>query len=140
MRDMVSLSRDCWRFFINKMKCPYCNKPAKWVENKEIYGQNYGKSFMVWLCKPCDAFVGCHNNTKKPKGTMATPDTRSARKDAHSLFDVFWKSGYMSRKKAYKMLNDYFGHEVHIGESDEKKCSEIRDFCLNKMNTILLTK
>lgn len=53
------------------MICPYCKRPAKWVENKEIYGKNYGKSYMMWLCKPCDAYVGCHNNTKEPLGTLA---------------------------------------------------------------------
>jgi hypothetical protein len=28
------------------MKCPYCGKKAEWVENKEIYGKNYGNH--IW--------------------------------------------------------------------------------------------
>ena len=50
------------------MICPYCNKEAKWCENKVIYGKNYGKSYMCYYCKDCDAYVGCHNNTKFPNG------------------------------------------------------------------------
>ena len=107
------------------MNCPYCNKEAIWTENKAIYGKNYGRSYMSYYCKPCDAYVGCHNNTRKPLGTMANAETREARKLAHLLFDPLWKNGIMSRDKAYKKLSNHFGKEIHIGESDIKTCQEI---------------
>lgn len=107
------------------MICPFCLNPAKWVENKEVYGRNYGKSIMMWLCKPCDAYVGCHNNTKKPLGTMANKETRKWRKKAHATFDPLWKSGKTTREKAYKFLKIQFGREVHIGESDIETCKRI---------------
>ena len=47
-------------------------QPAEFVENKEVYGKNFGQSFMMWLCRRCDARVGVHkNNPEKPLGTMA---------------------------------------------------------------------
>ena len=109
----------------NKMICPYCNKESEWVENKEIYGRNYGKSYMCYLCKPCNAYVGCHQNTKKPLGTMANKDLREWRKKAHANIDPVWKSGKMKRKELYGFLNKVFGFAVHVGESDVEMCKKL---------------
>ena len=110
------------------VRCPFCKKPAKWVENKEVYGRNYGKSYMMWLCKPCDAYVGCHKNTKIPLGTMANKETREWRKKAHESFDPIWKNKIMTRNQAYLLLKAHFNKDVHIGESDIEMCKQIVKF------------
>lgn len=102
------------------MICPYCGKKAEWVENKEIYGKNYGKSYMCYLCKPCNAYVGCHNNTRKALGIMANAELRKLRIQAHTLFDPLWKSKKMSRKRAYKLIGN-----KHIGGMNEEECKEL---------------
>lgn len=107
------------------MICPFCGIPAKWVENKAIYGKNFGRSFMMWLCKSCDAYVGCHNNTKEPLGTMANRLTREWRQKAHEVFDPLWKTGKHSRTMAYVILSRKMGKETHIGESDVETCKKI---------------
>jgi hypothetical protein len=112
----------------NEMICPYCNLNAVWVENKEIYGRNYGKSYMIWLCRLCEAYVGCHKNTKKPLGTMANASLRKMRIHIHSLIDPIWKSGIMSRKDLYKKLSDYMGKEFHVGECNENDCKKIEAY------------
>lgn len=108
------------------MICPYCNKEAKWCENKEIYGKNYGKSFMCYYCKDCNAYVGCHQNTKTPLGTMANAGLREWRKKAHNVIDPLWKNGDWKRKVVYSKLKAMYGRQIHIGESDIKLC---RDIC-----------
>ena len=110
------------------MNCPYCHKPAEWVENKEVYGRNYGKSVMIWLCRPCWAYVGCHENTKRPKGSMANKEMRDWRVKAHAKFDPLWKTGTMHRAKAYSLLKNRFGKDIHIGESDVETCKSIINF------------
>ena len=112
-----------------KIICPYCGQPAEWVENKEIYGKNYGKSYMMWLCRKDDAYVGCHQNTKKPLGTIANYELRQWRKQSHASFDPFWKVWGMKRDEAYQMLKTKFGKEVHIGESDIEMCKKIIKLC-----------
>lgn len=108
------------------MKCSYCKKQARFCENKEIYGRNYGKSYMCYYCQDCDARVGVHNNrADKPLGTMANKELRHLRVKVHSIIDPLWKSGKMKRKQVYKLLEDTFGRKIHIGESDEKTCLEI---------------
>lgn len=108
-----------------EVTCPSCKNLAPWVENKEKYGRNYGKSYMCYFCKPCGTYVGCHNNTRNPLGTMADKKTMEARKEAHSAFDPLWKEGYMSRGRAYAILNELMGRITHIGESDYDTCKLI---------------
>lgn len=107
------------------MNCPYCKKTAEWCENKKIYGKNYGKSYMCYYCKNCDAYVGCHQNTRKPLGTMANKELRKWRIKTHSIIDPLWKSGKLKRHEVYKKLKKILGKEVHVGESDIDTCKKI---------------
>lgn len=105
--------------------CPYCNTQTVWVENKEIYGRNYGKSYMIYLCKKCKAYIGCHNNTKEPLGTPANAELRSLRRTCHSRFDSLWTSGSMSRHDAYKLLSNIMKKDLndsHFGMFTEEEC------------------
>jgi len=106
------------------MICPYCNKEAKFCENKEIYGKNYGKSYMCYYCAGCNAYVGCHQNTDKPLGTIANKELRDLRKKAHSLFDPMWQGGKMKRKEAYKLLEEKTGVK-HISWTDIDSCKKL---------------
>ena len=98
------------------MKCNYCGQKAEWVENKEIYGRNYGSSYMIWLCRDCNAYIGCHKNSQVPKGkTLAKKDLREARMKAHAIIDPLWQSGKYKRRTVYLRLKEAFGEEVHVG-------------------------
>lgn len=129
---MKVLQRNCL-LKLNKMICPKCNKEAPWVENKEKYGKNYGKSYMCYFCKPCGTYVGCHNNTRKPLGTMADKELMQWRMKAHKVFDPLWKEGKLTRRQAYNLLRNSFGKYIHIGESDIEMCKSIIDFVTNKV-------
>ena len=112
------------------MICPYCQKEAKFCENKEVYGKNYGKSFMCYWCKDCDAYVGTHNNTDRPLGIMANKELRQLRMKCHAKFDGLWKSGYLKRRQAYKYLSELMEKgEAHIGGFNKEECLK----CLNKL-------
>ena len=110
------------------MKCPYCDSMAEWVDNSEVYRTTYGKkNRMIWLCRPCDAYVGCHTNTKRPLGTLAKKELRLWRIRAHNAIDHYWKSKEMTRKQVYARLRELLEtkSQVHIGESDEEMCKKI---------------
>jgi hypothetical protein len=111
---------------MKQVVCPYCRGTPEWVENKEVYGgKNYGKSYMMYLCRKCDARVGCHNNTKRPLGVLANKETREWRMKAHAVFDPLWKTGKMERDDAYKILQRHFNRQVHIAQSDIETCKQI---------------
>lgn len=113
---------------MRKILCPFCNKEAKWCENKEVYGRNYGKSYMCYWCKDCDAYVGCHNNTREALGTMANKELRGWRHQAHLAFDPLWQKWGLTRNEAYGILDTYFKREVHIGEADIETCKKIINY------------
>lgn len=110
------------------MICDYCFNPCEWVENKEVYGRNIGKSIMIWLCRPCNAYVGCHQNTRSPLGTIANAELRAWRRKAHDAFDPLWRNGKLNREQAYGLLKKEFGCDVHIGECGIEQCKEIISF------------
>lgn len=108
--------------------CPYCKTEAKWCNNKEVYGKQYGKSYMCYWCKNCDAYVGCHENSKDALGTMAKKELRDLRQKVHSLFDPLWKGGFYPRRQAYRYLKEKMGiknsFDCHIGKFDEEQCKK----------------
>lgn len=108
--------------------CPYCNNATELVDSAEIYRRSYG---MIYLCRPCDAFVGCHRGTTKPLGTPANRKLRKRRIAAHNAFDPVWRSGKVKRKEAYKMLAEYMGIDggkAHIAMFDEAQCEKVLNF------------
>lgn len=105
--------------------CPVDDKPAPWVENKEKYGRNYGKSWMCYYCKEHDTYVGCHNNTREPLGTMAGEELRRLRMAVHAKIDPLWRLGQYERKEVYKILSKRLGYQYHTGESDIETCNKI---------------
>lgn len=121
----------------NEMNCPYCKKQAVWCENKAIYGKNYGRSFMCYYCKPCNAYVGCHNNSRTPLGTIANAELRELRKKAHAEFDPIWRNrSQKNRGKLYAEISRHFGKDIHIGESDVEMCKKILAWCVSKKKEI----
>lgn len=110
--------------------CPYCGRAAQLVDSAVIYGRSYGT---IWLCAPCDAYVGCHKNSKKhaPLGRLANAELRALKMKAHAAFDPLWKEGKMARNEAYRHLQELLGetHLVHIGFSDEAMCRRIIKAC-----------
>ena len=104
--------------------CPYCNKAPPWIENKEIFGKNIGVSYMCYYCRPCDPYVGCYANTRKPNGTMANRELRNLRKKAHHYVNRLWQS-LDQRKRVYMDMAVHFGNNVHIGASSEDVCKRV---------------
>lgn len=107
--------------------CPYCNTPTLLRTGDVVYPHRPDlNSKLFWVCSPCDARVGCHPGKSEPLGSPANAALRSLRMQCHEKFDAFWKSGKMSRSRAYRRLaSDLKVSEIHIGSSDESTCKRI---------------
>lgn len=95
------------------------------VENKDIYGRNYGEWPWAYLCDNCGAYVGLHPYTNIPLGTLADKPMREARKDCKPVFEKLHKTGLMSRSQAYQRLSEKLGidkSECHFGWFDVDMC------------------
>lgn len=128
---MTSPSQDNMK--IEEVICPSCNKPGVWTENKEIYGKNYGKSYMIYLCRDCRYSVGCHNNTTKPLGTMISREHAQYRRQVHAKIDPLWKSGKVQRKHIYSRISKALGYTYHTGEADIETCKKVLALDIEKL-------
>ena len=111
--------------------CDYCGKPARLVDSAIVYeGRRYG---MIWYCKACHAWVGCHEGTNKPLGRLANADLRLQKRLAHAAFDPLWRGKtFFTRRAAYEWLAEEMGlpiEKTHIGMMDVDQCKEVIRIC-----------
>lgn len=112
------------------MNCPYCQKPVGFIKTSEsVYRKDYGP---LYICRPCEAWVGCHPGTDKPLGRLADKDLRIWKRNAHAAFDPIWREGKCTRKNAYLWLSGQLGisvNECHIGMFDTETCKRVVEIC-----------
>lgn len=108
--------------------CPYCNAKAELVTGRGIYpALRHLHSKMFWLCRPCEAWVGCHESGDgtKPLGRLANAELRAMKQEVHKVFDPLWRNGDETRSSAYQSLADKLGiprSECHVGMFDVEMC------------------
>jgi hypothetical protein len=111
------------------VRCNYCGGEAQLVTGEVIYPTRDAlRTSKFWLCRSCDAYVGCHGDQgdgSVPLGTLANAQLRHARKSVHRAFDNLWKSGAMDRAEAYRWLGEALAvppQDCHIGMFDLDRC------------------
>ena len=117
-------------------ECPYCNGKVVWINNRKVYGKEYGKSHMMYICESCGASVGCHKNTRRPLGTLANKELRGLRHKCHDKIDPYWMAHNISRDNLYKLLSEWYGSEFHIGQLREDGCKRV----LEELDVLKLLK
>jgi hypothetical protein len=119
--------------------CPYCLRATEMVDAAEVYGQSYAGRFWMYLCRPCDAYVGTHPGTTRALGRLANKELREWKKLAHRYFDVLWRqkmqngfSKTKARNLGYKWLSEQLGipqKNTHIGMFDVAECQAVVAVC-----------
>lgn len=94
---------------------------------------------MVYICKPCAAWVGVHTGTDKAKGRLANREFRSWKIEAHAAFDPIWKFKLgqgepknLVRNKTYYWLADELHlarSQTHIAFLDVELCKKVFELC-----------
>jgi len=111
--------------------CPYCGEGSELASSLEVYHKDYGP---IYICRPCQAWVGCHMGTVRPLGRLANAELRKAKQAAHKAFDPLWMKGYMDRRDAYAWLVGRLGVPgtlCHIGIMDVEGCLKVIEVCQN---------
>ncbi len=111
------------------IKCPYCQAEACQTIGTEIYPHRSDLAHLAfYICRACQAYVGCHKGTTNPLGRLANAELRKAKSLAHREFDPIWRDGGMSRSEAYLFLSQELGippKECHIGMFDLAQCAKV---------------
>lgn len=121
--------------------CPYCRGKAVLLRTSEtIYnGTDYGP---VWACLPCEAWVGCHRNSRRfmPLGRLANAELRAAKHRAHEAFDPLWQAvakrdgiaSAAARERGYAWLGAQLGLDrtrCHMGKMSIEECNRVVVLC-----------
>ncbi len=110
--------------------CPYCNAPARLRSAAEVYRGGLAHK-KVWVCTnypTCDAFVGCHETTNRPLGSLANKPLRLLRQACHSKLDPLWQSAEFARKDLYSLAATFFHKRAfHIAEFRDADCKDFLD-------------
>ena len=127
--------------------CPYCGGRAVLRPAEYVYGsQTILPGSRLYVCSNYpdrfSAYVGVHEGTTVPKGSLANGNLRHKRIMAHRAFDRIWKNHVMSRSEAYGWLAFKLGiepGEAHIGnfsdyycERTVAECEKFWDSCYKK--------
>ena len=111
--------------------CPYCGRVSVLRPAEYVYGENtIVVGSLLYVCSgypACGAYVGVHEGTKKPKGTLADSELRNKRIRAHRVIDRIVTAGCMSRDGVYVWLSGRLNlpyEETHIGYFSDYLCEE----------------
>jgi ribosomal protein L32 len=118
--------------------CPYCGGEPEFVDSKEVYSRSYG---MIYLCRPCSAWVGVHKGSRRALGRLANQELRTAKKRAHHYFDQLWQRAIqqrgLSKSKARNTAYAWLSREMdlpiehtHIGMFTIEQCEEVVRLCM----------
>ncbi len=128
--------------------CPYCENKTEYVDSSFVYGRSYG---MIYICKPCRAWVGVHKGTDNALGRLANAELRGAKKKAHFYFDQIAKTSLINeiwtehlpktsnRGKAYIWLAKQLNIptiDCHIGMMDVVSCNRVIEVSENALKNI----
>lgn len=97
---------------------------------------------MIWLCRPCEAWVGCHKNSKRnaPLGRLANKELREWKIKAHAAFDPMWRAKMLrdrcsqgeARNAGYAWLAQQLAislDDMHIGMLNVEQCKRVVAAC-----------
>ena len=97
------------------------------------FGKSYGN---IYYCTNCGAYVGVHDGTKKPLGTLANAALRNKRREAHNAFDPLWRKRGLKRSEAYHWLAKrmkLLDYRTHIAQFTMAQCQEVIEICNEEM-------
>lgn len=109
-------------------RCPYCKAAT-------VFSTGYMNN-PVWICQPCQAWVGVHKGTNVALGRVAKAMLRGYKMQAHEAFDALWRNGTMNRKEAYAWLSEALqmpSEYTHIGMFGLETCKRVIELSINKM-------
>ena len=115
--------------------CPYCRAKATLHPASYVFGKSAKPGSLLYVCDrypACDAYVGAHQKTKLPMGTLADGDLRYKRIQTHRAFDWLWTSGLMTKSQAYKWMQAKLGisgSQAHIAKFSYYMCDQLIAAC-----------
>lgn len=121
--------------------CPYCGRRSVLRPAEYVYGDyTISAGSLLYVCSgypECRAYVGVHEGSRRPKGTLADSELRNKRIRAHRAMDVLVKAGCMNKDGVYIWLSSRLNmpyEETHIGYFSDYLCEQTIRECEHVLN------
>lgn len=144
MADMIVDMATCYDDFWTdqdedpeELTCSYCGGIAGEVNGRIVYPHrpDLARLKFFYCANGHDpAYVGTHQDSGKPLGTLANASLRAIRYRAHLAFDRLWKQSKNKRKvrtATYKALAKHLRiaqNNCHIAKLNEEQCQQVIDY------------
>ncbi len=108
----------------------HCGRPTVLRNAREVC-RSHREGDMAYVCSgypACDSFVLAYPDTLKPMGSLAGPELRRLRFEAHKQLNQLQNAGIMSKKQSYEWLAQVVHapmSHAHIGHLGEYYCKEV---------------
>ena len=119
-----------------QLKCPYCGAYAYCRPASVVYGNvSRRKDSYLYICSRwpvCDSYVGAHQNSREPLGTLANSELRHKRILAHRALSELQRQRHMKKWEAYIWLQAKLGlseSQTHISMFSEYMCEQTISMC-----------
>lgn len=112
-----------------QLRC-HCGSHAV-LRSAEGLCKKHREGAMAYVCARypvCNSFVMAHPDTLEPMGSLAGPELRRLRYEAHQQFGKLYQTGLMSKKDAYRWLSMVIQapmSHAHIGHLGEYYCQVV---------------
>lgn len=121
--------RDSARPRPGQIRC-HCGRPAilRSMDGLTRFPKPGAMAYVCCNYPACNSFVKAHPGTLKPMGTLAGPELRQLRYEAHLQFDRLFQSGLMTKDEAYDWLSYIIQapkSRAHIGYLGEYYCEVV---------------
>lgn len=113
-------------------ECHYCGGKVILTSNAYVYGKEYGKWPYVYACLLCEAYVGVHNKTHIPLGTLANQAVRNARSKNKEKFIELINVSRINTNQGYSWLAKELGiskSKCHWGWFGIEMCNRAGTIC-----------
>ncbi|MBE7723986.1 MAG: hypothetical protein E7244_05935 [Enterocloster citroniae] len=121
--------------------CPYCGRRSVLRPAEYVYGDHtISAGSLLYVCSAypeCRAYVGVHEGSRRPKGTLADSELRNKRIRAHRAMDALVRAGCMNRDGVYIWLSSRLNlpyEETHIGYFSDYLCEQTIWECEQVLN------
>jgi ssDNA-binding Zn-finger/Zn-ribbon topoisomerase 1 len=108
--------------------CPKCGNPMK-LRETTTHRYRSGRPHLFYSCvlwPLCDSTIGS-DPKGRPQGVPADQETKELRIACHRVFDEWWRQGRMTRRQAYKLLQELMqlsADDAHFGRFNADQCRE----------------
>ena len=125
----IEIDRDKAGYHLKQYVYCTCGNRANYIDSKEIFKRPRG---MIYYCSKCGAYVGVHEGTNIPMGTLVDKETKKKRIAAHEALKRRFGNDTHAAYKWMRKVMKLSAEEAHIGKFNKQQCEMLLAYIWTK--------